>query len=471
MMRSFLLVCLAFLAMASLSAQCAEKVSFYGSDLDDVLIHRIIRTSDNQFIMVGQKNLDALVMKVDACGNVVWEKTHQFGLEQGFRDIIDLGGKYVAMGYCTECKSGDASKKFLIQELTLNGDKTGFPKTLGPSNADAEGFRMRAVSGNRFAIVGTRTVTQGQTTGNSMVAYLLDGSYGIDEFQFFTQKKLGEIAYDIVEVPGTGFVIAGTSYQTTTPESAMIRLIGTSGPLDQLWSNEYYDASTMLEQSARAIDRLPNGDLVITGAKVEGGQQQLFVGKVNPMNGVLKGAVTYGGSGDDVGRDILVIDQDNILVSGLRVNAGTSEGPWGLVVDQWLALRDDYQPAATGLFNSGIAFEENGSTQFAFAGTSISFAFKGLFARTESLSTPLVVPGEPDARLTIYPNPTAGQIRLEGWDIPADCRISLINAEGRQQWTAPARAEMNLPTLPNGTYILRLEWSEGQMQQPILLQR
>ncbi|MCF8237571.1 MAG: T9SS type A sorting domain-containing protein [Saprospiraceae bacterium] len=470
-MRILLSFFLTLLVGSGLLAQCNEKVAFYGSDIEDILIHRIIRTTDGQFILVGQKNLDGLIMKVDDCGNLVWEKTHLFGTETGFRDVIDLGGKYVVMGYCTECKTGDPSKKFIIQELTLTGDKTGFPKTLGPSNADAEGYRMRQINGGRFALVGTRTVTQGQTTGNSMVAYLLDASYGIDEFQFFTQKKLGEIAYDIVEVPGTGFVIAGTSYQTTSPESSMIRLIGTNGTLGQLWSNDYFDMNTTLEQSARSIGRLPSGDLVFTGAKVEGGQQQLFVGKVNPMNGVLKGAATYGGSGDDVGRDIQVLDQENILISGLRVDAGVSEGPWGLVVDQWLAMRDDYQPAASGLFNSGLGFKEGNKQHFAFAGTAISFAFKGIFSRTNSLSTPLVIPGEPDARLSIYPNPTAGRIVLAGWDIPADCRISLFDAEGRQQWGAQARSEMTLPALPNGTYILNLQWSGGSVQQAVVLQR
>ena len=470
-MRLFLSSLICLLLSHSLIAQCDEKLALYGSDIEDVLIHKIIRTADNQFLLVGQKNFDALVMKVDACGNTVWEKTHQFGLEQGFRDVIDLGGKYVAMGYCTECKSGDPSKKFIIQELTLNGDATGFPKTLGPSNADAEGYRMRQVSNGRFALVGTRTVTQGQATGNSMVAYILNSSYSIDEFQFFPQKKLGEIAYDIVEIPGTGFVIAGTSYQTAAPESAMIRLIGTNGTLDQLWSNDYFDTNTMLEQSARSIGRMPNGDLVFTGAKVEGGQQQLFVGKVNPMNGVLKGAATYGGSGDDVGRDIQVLDHDNILVSGLRVDAGVSEGPWGLVVDQWLGFRDDFQPAASGLFNSGVAFKEGNVQHFAFAGTAISFAFKGIFARTKSLTTPIEIPGQPDARLTIYPNPTTGQIRLDGWDIPADCQLTLVDAEGRQQWSIKATPEMVLPALPNGTYILNLQWSGGTVQQPVVLQR
>ena len=470
-MRLSLYSFLFLLLSQSLIAQCDEKVAFYGTDIEDILIHRIIRTADNQFLLVGQKNTDALVMKVDACGNTVWQKTHQFGLEQGFRDVIDLGGKYVAMGYCTECKTGDDSKKFIIQELTLNGDKTGFPKVLGPSNADAEGYRMRQVSNGRFALVGTRTVTQGQATGNSMVAYILDATYSIDEFQFFTQKKLGEIAYDIVEIPGTGFVIAGTSYETAAPESAMIRLVATNTTLGQLWSNDYYDTNTILEQSARSIGRLPNGDLVITGAKVEGGQQQLFVGKVNPMNGVLKGAVTYGGSGDDVGRDIQVIDQDNILVSGLRVNAGISEGPWGLILDQWLSLRDDYQPAASGLFNSGVAFKEGNEQHFAFAGTAISFAFKGIFSRTKSLSTPLEIPGEPGTHLTIYPNPTAGEIRLDGWDIPADCQLTLIDAEGRQHVSMKAMPSMVLPTLATGTYILRLQWSGGQIQQPLVIQR
>ncbi len=470
-MRLFLSSLVFLFFSQSLVAQCNEKLALYGTDVEDILIHRIIRTSDNQFLLVGQKNLDALVMKVDACGNTVWEKTHQFGLEQGFRDVVDLGGKYVAMGYCTECKTGDPSKKFIIQELTLNGDKTGFPKTLGPSNFDAEGYRMRQVSNGRFAVVGTRTVTQGQATGNSMVAYILNGTYGIDEFQFFPQKKLGEIAYDIVEIPGTGFVIAGTSYETATPESSMIRLIATNPTLGQLWSNDYFDTKTMLEQSARSIGRLPNGDLVFTGAKVEGGQQQLFIGKVNPMNGVLKGAASYGGSGDDVGRDLQVIDQDNILVSGLRVNAGVSEGPWGMVVDQWLGLRDDYQPAASGLFNSGVAFKEGNEQHFAFAGTAISFAFKGIFARTKSLSTPLEIPGEPGSQLTIYPNPTAGEIRLDGWDIPADCQLTLIDAEGRQTWSAKAMASMVLPSMASGTYILRLQWSGGSVQQPLVIQR
>ena len=63
------------------------------------------------------------------------------------------------------------------------------PRRSVPSSANAEGYRLRAVSNNQFLVVGTRTTSAGMVTGNAMVAYLLDSDLGIDEFNFFPQKK------------------------------------------------------------------------------------------------------------------------------------------------------------------------------------------------------------------------------------------------------------------------------------------
>ncbi len=447
---------------------CEEKVVTYGLNLDDVLIHRIIRTSDNNFLLAGQKNTDALVMKVDGCGNILWEKTHSFGSEQAYRDIIELNGKYLAIGYCVTCRMGDPARKIAVQELTSTGELSATLKTLGPTNSDADAYRIRSISGNRYAVAGTRVVTQGNVTGNSMVAYILDASYGTSVFQFFTQKKLNEIAYDIVELPSGGFVLAGTSYQISVPVSSGVRLIGTNSSLTSLWSNEHFDTQTLFEQSARAIGRLPDGDLIIAGTKVVGSGQQLMVAKINSLNGAIKSEANYGGTGDDFARDLQVIDQNKILISGMHATEGFSENPWGLVVNNNLSIRDEFQINNQGLFNSGVFFQENNEPQFAFAGTLLSFPFQGVFARTASISTSTsdLIDGE---TLTIFPNPNRGRVHLQGWEIPLGARFQLIDLEGKIVFETAAQHLIDLPSLPAGTYMTCIRWADGLVQRPLVL--
>ena len=450
------------------SQNCEEKVVTYGMSLDDVLIHRIIRTSDNNFLLAGQKNTDALVMKVDECGNILWEKTHAFGSEQAFRDVIELNGKYLAVGYCVTCRLGDDARKIAVQELTATGELSGVLKTLGPTNNDADAHRIRKISGNRYAVVGTRTITQGNVTGNSMVAYILDANYTTSVFQFFTQKKLNEIAYDIAELPGGGFVLAGTSYQISVPVSSGVRLIGTNSALTSLWSNEHFDAQTLLEQSARSIGRLPDGDLIIAGTRVVGNGQQLMVAKINPLNGVIKSEANYGGTGDDFARDLQVIDQNKILISGMQATDGFSENPWGLVVNNNLAIRDEFQIPNQGLFNSGVFFEENNEPQFAFAGTLLSFPFQGVFARTASLSTATSNPVEGET-LRVFPNPNRGRVHLQGWDLPAGAQFQLFDLEGKLVYETVAQQLIDLPSLPGGTYMTCIRWADGLVQRPLVI--
>lgn len=461
---------LLFSLQFSFAQGCEEKIVTYGLGLDDVLIHRIIRTSDNHFLLAGQKNADALIMKVDGCGNIIWEKTHTFGTEQAFRDVLEINGKYLVTGYCIECRLGDSARKIVVQELTATGELSGVLKTLGPTNGDdADAYRVRSISGNRYAIVGTRVVTQGSVTGNSMVAYILDANYSTSAFQFFTQKKLNEIAYDIVELPSGGFVLAGTSYQISVPVSSGARLIGTNSSLNALWSNEHFDLQTLKEQSARSISRLPDGDLIIAGAKQDGNDQQLMVAKINPLNGAIKSQGTFGGNGDDFARDLYVIDQNKILVSGMHANTGISENPWGLVIGNNLTIRDEYQINNQGLFSSGVFFMEGGDPQYAFAGTLLTFPLQGVFARTASITTATQDPQKTGETLVLYPNPTQGQIHLQGWEIPVGTRFQLIDAAGKVCFDTDAREVIQLPSLPTGTYMTTLTWSEGKVQRPLVL--
>lgn len=457
--------------LASLSPviaqDCENKITLLGGDFDLMEINRVIRTPDNHFILAGQKNADAVVMKLDGCGNVIWEKTHTYGTEQSFRDIILNGSQFIAIGYCTDCRANDTGRKILIQELTTTGDKTGTSKLLGPTNLDADAYRIRPVSGNRYVVAGTRTITQGNVSGNAMFAYLLDNALNTQTLQFFGLKTLHEIAYDVVEIPGTGFVFAGKSSQTTAPVTSQMRLVGTNNNLLEIWSQEFFAVSSATEQAARAIGRLPDGDLVIAGSKLEGSQTQLFVGKVNPLNGALKSQATYGGSGDDFARDLQVISQQEILIGGLRSESGFTENPWGLLVNSSLALTHTYPIPNQGLFNSVVAFTDNGKQHYAFAGTAIGFPARGIFARTTTLPSDTEAVREADARLQLYPNPVRDVLHLNGWEWPAGTRVSLLTLDGRTLMEGAAMPTLDLGRIPAGSYLLQFRWENGRFARQI----
>lgn len=460
---------LALFFQGPLRAQsCEEKVVTYGKDLDEVLIHKVLRTSDGNFLLAGQKNVDALVMKVDACGDVLWEKTHSFGSEQAFRDVVEVNGQFVAAGYCTECRTGDPARKILVQALTLNGDKSGAAKTLGPTALDADGQRIRTLSGGRFAVVGNRTITQGNSTGTAMTAYLLSASLATQASQYYAQKKINETAYDIVELPGGGFVLAGSSIKLTAPVSSVIRLIGANADLSEAWSVEHYDVSTNKEQGARAIGLMPDGDLLIVGSRVAGGTQQAFAARIDAANGAVLDEANYGSNGDDLGRDLQILGDDDILICGMRAQFGVAENPWALLLDGDLDQKDAFELKTQGVFNSCTAFQENGETHFAFAGTLISFPFQGVFARTLSLSTAteeLVS----DEELVLYPNPAKDQVLLGGMKLPAGARFRLYRNNGGLCLDVPARSVIDLPRLPAGTYLAVLEWDDNRIARTLLL--
>jgi hypothetical protein len=448
---------------------CDEKVTLYGGDFDFTEINRVIRAADGNFILAGQKNAETLLMKVDDCGTVIWERNHAFGSESSFRDVIQVGDKFIGLGYCETCRANDSGRKILVQEMSSTGDLIGAPKLLGPINLNADAFRIRPVSGNRYVVAGTRVITQGNVSGNAMFTYLLNSELSAQSFEFYGLKALQETAYDVVEIPGTGFVVIGSSFQASVPVSSQVRIIGTDASLKSQWTRELFLTNSSKEQAGRAIGRMPNGDLLVAGSKLEGGTTRLFVGRLDPTNGLTKGEAFYGGSGDNFARDLVVTGPNRIVVAGMRSQAGVSENPWGLVLDGNLSILDEYQIPNQGLFNSGISYDANGKTHYVFAGTGLGFASRGILAKTISLPVSLDPVSVAEPALQLFPNPNRGRLHLSGWDIPREARLSLLSLDGRILHEQAALPVMDLPATPAGSYLVRITWDGGQLHRPLVL--
>jgi hypothetical protein len=468
-MRYYLTLNLFLLTHLVFAQLCDEKVILYGGDFDFTEISRVIRTSDGHFVLAGQKNAETLLMKVNDCGDVIWEKNHAYGSESSFRDVIQVGNKFIGLGYCETCRMNDSGRKILVQEMSGTGDLIGAPKLLGPANLNADAFRIRPASGNRYVVAGTRVITQGNVSGNAMIAYLLNSDLSTQTFEFYGLKALQETAYDVVEIPGTGFVLVGSSFQGSVPVSSQVRIIGTDGALKSQWTRDLFLTNSSKEQAGRAIGRMPNGDLVVAGSKLEGSNTRLFVGRFDPSSGLTKGEAFYGGSGDNFARDIMVTGPNQIVVAGMQGQAGVSENPWGMVLDGNLSILDEFQIPNQGLFNSGLSYDAGGKTHYVFAGTGLGFASRGILAKTISLPVYLDAVPATDQDLQIFPNPNRGRLHLAGWEIPRNARLSLLSMDGRILHEQAALPVVDLPATPAGSYLVRITWEGGQLHRPLVL--
>lgn len=459
----FIFICLVTFTR-TFAQLCEEKVTYYGDNFDFVEFHRIIRTSDQAFLMVGYKNEEAFIQKVDGCGNLIWEKTYSYGTEQAFRDVVEVNNRIIVTGYCQACRMGDSGQKIIVHELNSQGEEAKAVKFLGPVNKDADAYRIRRISDNRFAVSGYQGVSQGNLSGKAMYAALLADDLATNTVQFFSLKALDETAYDIVELTGGGFVLAGKSGQSSNPVMSSIRLVGASAIMAEQWSQELFIAFSGKEQSASAIEVHPNGDLYIAGSKLESDHLQLFVARCNPFTGAIKGQNTFGGTGDDFAKTITILSPNDIVISGLFNQTGLGENPLALSVNSNLVKTFEYKLAATqGLFNGCVGFIENNVHHYAFTGGSLGLTAKGIFARTVSLQTAIDDDNALSAAITVFPNPAQDYLIIQGLEGQLPMQFKMTDLHGRIVRSGSAQSRIELPELPEGTYLLELFTSQARV--------
>lgn len=125
-----------FVVKTNSSGDVVWKKRFGGSDRDES--NQIIQTSDNNFIMAGytysndgdfsgvtKGQSDAWVLKLDATGTKVWNKTYGGSSDDRFYNIIEKNGKYLVLG-ATGSNSNDFQSPYPQSGLLsiINADGT-----------------------------------------------------------------------------------------------------------------------------------------------------------------------------------------------------------------------------------------------------------------------------------------------------------------------------------------------------------
>lgn len=193
----------------------------YGSTSAEFL-YSIDKTSDNGFIIAGEvSNLDILVLKLDWVGNLVWQKTlggSGYDFHPTIKQTSD-GGYILSAG--TESVDGNVSENhgvsdFWVVKLNSLGDIL-WQKTYGGSLRDYA-FFIKETPDNDYIVCGSTDSRNGDLQNQG-------GGGGAGDFWLLKisqtgtiiwQKKLGGGGYDLAYSAGitfdNGYFVSGISY-------------------------------------------------------------------------------------------------------------------------------------------------------------------------------------------------------------------------------------------------------------------
>jgi len=191
-------------ALLNAQQQTFAKVIYYGSELGG---NSIVKTYDNYYLIAGVKDQEALVLKMDSAGNIIWSKQIGNLNNEIFSSIIATRDScFVLVGNIFN--TADSTNDILCVKLNTDGD------TLWTKEIDM-GYNDYALSvqqtyDNGYILAGY--ASQDSTPLSMAVVVKLDAAGNLMWGRIFSQGNYLNCAYSVKQTPDSGYVVIGYVY-------------------------------------------------------------------------------------------------------------------------------------------------------------------------------------------------------------------------------------------------------------------
>jgi beta-propeller uncharacterized protein DUF5122 len=294
----------------------------YGGSGDD-LINSIQQTSDGGFIVVGSTSSFSgsggiWVLKLNANGNVIWQKTYGGSDSDGANSIQETSdGGFIVVG-STISFSGISG--YWVLKLDANGN-IAWQRAYGNSSQFATSIQQTSDGG--FIVAGFT-----YPTPLKFCVLKLDGNGNVIWQKTYGGSKISE-ATSIQETSDGGFIVAGytNSYGAGNSDIWVLKL-NVNGNVT--WQKTYGGTGG---DGASSIQQTTDGGFILAGSTSSFGSGGIWVLKLD-ANGNVTWQKTYGGSGVDRARSIQQTSDGGFIVAGDTSSYGASDWDiWVLKLD------------------------------------------------------------------------------------------------------------------------------------------
>lgn len=404
-----------------------------------------VTTSNDGDVTGNHGSYDAWVVKVDAIGNIIWQKAlggsgsdHALALQRTTENGYVLAGK-------TTSEDGDVTgnhgtNDVWVVKLNDMGDII-WQKALGGSSSDIA-YAVQQTTDGGYVVAGRVLSNDGDVTGNhgAFDAWVVK----LDAMGNMTwQKTLGgsesDLAYAVQQTTDGGYVVAGTTlsndgdvtWSNGDPGDVWVVKLDAAGNIS--WQKAL--GGTDLDR-AYAVQQTTDGGFVVVGearsndGDVTGnhGDSDIWAVKLDAM-GNITWQKSLGGSGLDIGNAVQQTSDGGYVMAGrTESNDGDVSGYNGNK-DGWVVKLD-------GVIANGL--EEQAMVS-----------------------------------LHVAPNPAQGLIRISSNRQVQGVQVTLTDALGREvlrEGMKGTSTSMDLTHQPRGPYLLTMRSTEGVASQRLILE-
>ncbi|NOY88814.1 MAG: T9SS type A sorting domain-containing protein [FCB group bacterium] len=303
------------LFMISATPLCAQKVLWsanYGGRYNEQA-NGCQATDDNGIILLGSTfsygngGYDIYMIKLDSLGDTLWSKT--FGgdsTEYGYalQQTDDSG--FIIVG-CTN-SFGYGKKDIYLLKTDALGNAL-WEKTIGGTEDDI-GYSIRETVDHGFIICG---VTKSYGAGYNDVYLVKTDSAGNMLWSKTYGGSGGEIGSAVQQTPDSGFILIGTTGSFGIGYSSMY-VIRTDKNGDSLWTTTYGGNRSDL---GYCVENTRDGGFIFAGATVPdgAGYYDAYLVKTDP-SGNIEWEQTYGGNKEERAYSVLEEPNGNFIFTG-----------------------------------------------------------------------------------------------------------------------------------------------------------
>ena len=223
----------------------------------------IRQTSDGRYVVAGTTTSkgagagDVRVMKLDAKGNIIWDKVYGGkGNDWAFSLALTSDSGYVVTGYTTS--KGAGGMDIWVLKLDHKGNLL-WDRTFGGTKND-DAFSIQQTSDNGYIVAGW---TKSKGTGDLDIWVLKLDSNGNLSWDRVFGGKGSDSASSVQEIPGGGYIVVGHKWSDSC--DAWILRLDNNG--DLLWDKTFSNADANCIQCTSDGGYIVSGQLI--GSEVE----------------------------------------------------------------------------------------------------------------------------------------------------------------------------------------------------------
>ena len=517
MKTKFISVIIPLLFSINLMAQAVPTIDWkkcFGG-LGNQAFYDIRQTPDGGYIATGSfepQHFDSIpflstqvwVVKFDEASNIEWENTYGgSGYESGIAIEFTSDGGYLIAGSTTTVGGATGfhgSYDYWIMKLNGEGDLQ-WEKALGGSSAEVPVDIISTSDGN-FLIAGKTSSIDGDVNGFHIPYYYGDDYWVIKinpAGDILWSKCYGGYVYDIpgsvIETTDGNYVIAG--YTNSVDGDVTVQhgsydawIIKIQPDGDLIWQKSFGSGP---EDYAYSIIEDENNDLVFAGHSrsnytgYHGGFDYWMV-KLN-KNGKLKWSNVFGGSKQDYGTEIAVLQDGSYVIGGWSHSLDGDVVGSHKHVDYWIAgvnvegnllwtdalggKNGDYMyciapTSDNGFIISGSSYSNNGNVTDNFTNTGEAWTVKMNYSGEELKQTP----NPAKSLFSLYPNPFTQVLNItcnQTVTYPVMIQIRNVTGQVIQEEIiysdfASIRTEILIP----GIYFVEIQYGSEKIVQKVV---